>query len=80
MLKGLSKVVALSGNIEKGSVMELLFDRSRSELFGFKHKVSAGAHRHCLQGSSDNSLDTVLLATLNGPVTAEWVISQLTSH
>lgn len=77
MVKGLSKVIALSANIEPNTEMELLYDKKNSELFGFKHSKSYQSNRCSFSGEADSTLNTVLLATLEKPVTAAWVLDRL---
>ena len=71
MLKGLSKVIALSGHIEKGSVLDLLFDRDRGELYGYKHSADAKPQ--------ETPRGSVYVATLTNPATAGSLVSLL-SH
>ncbi len=80
MIRGLSKVIALSANIEADSVMELLFDKTNEELFGFKHKKAETKRYSLNTGIAGRSLSTVLLATIQGPVTSEWILNKLVQY
>ena len=77
MVKGLSRVIALSANIEPNSEMELLYDKKNSELFGFKHSKHSHTPRCSFSGENDSGLNAVLLATLEKPVTAAWILNKL---
>ena len=79
MIRGLSKVIAQSANIDPDSVLELLFDRDSDEVFTYKHKRHEFRY-NSFHASGSDRLSTVLLATIKEPVTSEWIINQLVKY
>ncbi|MCR5536783.1 MAG: hypothetical protein K6F05_05135 [Succinivibrio sp.] len=80
MIRGLTKVIAQSANIDRDSVLELLFDRDNEEVFTYKHKKTELKYNTFHASGGSDTLSTVLLATIQGPVTSEWIINQLVQY